>query len=344
MFYIQQIQCISPQQTFPQASLDTLQDPVNNKLNVIEPSYDGVPRNALRRMSKSVRIGVGAALPIIKNTGTHVDGIIIGTANGGMEDSIVFLKQVIEFEEGVITPGHFVQSTANATAAQLSLVSANKNYNITHVHRGHAFELALIDAAIQLNENAGSNYLVGGVDEISVYNYKLDELDNWYKPAPVTVDNFYTQNTPGSVAGEAAVMLLATNDSANAIAAVIDIVTLHTTDIADVQLALQGILTKHGDTIDIFLSGENGDNRFDTFYTAVENELNNDVTVARFKHICGEYPTATSFALWFACELLSSSHIPAHAVKKQGSSSFKNVLIYNVHKGVQHSFILVRES
>ena len=70
--------------------------------------------------------------------------------------------------------------------------------------------------------------------------------------------------------------------------------------------------------------------------------LNDDVTIARFKHMSGEYPTATAMGLWLCCELLPKRIIPVHMLKRKGSSEeYKNVLIYNNHKGIQHSLILV---
>ena len=159
MFYIHQTTCISPQQTFPDAGLDHLNGSVENKLKVVEPSYEGIPPGILRRMGKAVRIGVGAALSIINQ---KPDGIIIGTANGGMEDCIKFLNQIIDYDEGMLTPGNFVQSTTNAIAGQLGLMSSNKGYNITHVHRALAFENAIIDADMLLKENPGCSYLLGG--------------------------------------------------------------------------------------------------------------------------------------------------------------------------------------
>ncbi len=118
----------------------------------MEPDYPGIPAGARRRMGKSVRMAVGAALPLLEKH-PQPDGIIIATANGGMEDCIKFLNQILEYKEGLLTPGNFVQSTSNAAAAQIALVTKNHNYNITHVHRGLAFENALMDVMMLLKEN-----------------------------------------------------------------------------------------------------------------------------------------------------------------------------------------------
>ena len=105
--------CFSPQNSFPEEDLTQIRESKNNLLEVIEPSYPGIPPAAKRRMGKSVRMAVGAALPILEKF-PQPDGIVIATANGGMEDCIKFLNQIIEYDEGLLTPANFVQSTSNA--------------------------------------------------------------------------------------------------------------------------------------------------------------------------------------------------------------------------------------
>ncbi len=345
MFYIHQISCISPQQTFYNTCIDDLHTPVNNKLIAIEPVYDDIPKNSLRRMGKMVRMGIGAAMPIIKQ-GKQLNGIVIGTGNGGMEDSIIFLKQIVEYNEGLLTPAHFVQSTANAVASQLSLVSLNRGYNITHVHRGLAFEMAAIDAAMLLQENTHHSYLLGGVDEISGYNYQLEYLDGWYKKEDISDGGLYSINTAGTIAGEGGVMMMVNNEKQNAVAKVITISTLHSGDATVVQQHPQHFLKQYaGPGIDLFLSGEDGDARFLQYYTNAESLLNDDTAVARFKHMCGDYPTSSSFALWLACKLIAGVPLPSHMIKKDSSKKvYNNILIYNCHKSVQHSLILVSKA
>jgi hypothetical protein len=160
MLYIHQTSCISPQQTFGDVDIEYLHESVNNQMQIIEPAYKNIPSGVLRRMSRNVKIGIAAALPLLEQT--KVEGIIIGTANGGMEESIKFLNQIVEYNEGLLTPGDFVLSTANAVASQISLMTANKSYNTTHVHRGFSFENALLDAAMLIKENPDQNILVGG--------------------------------------------------------------------------------------------------------------------------------------------------------------------------------------
>lgn len=343
MLYIHQNTCISPQQTFLNADINLLVESIDNKLRVIEPGYEGIPPAILRRMGKAVRMGVGAALPLIQQT--SVDGIIIGTANGGVEDCIKFLDQIIQYEEGMLTPGNFVQSTANAIAAQAGLLTRNKGYNVTHVHRGLSFENAILDAAMITKEHPERNYLLGAVDEISDHNYNIDYLAGWFKREKFLSSDLFTTDSNGSVAGEGAAMFIVNNSKTSAEAYVQDVATLHSENEEAVTARLQYFLDKNvkdGEKIDLLISGENGDNRLMKFYTACELLMSEDTPVARFKHMSGEFATASAIAVWLGCHILKEQVIAAHIIKKNSlKAELKKILIYNNHKSVQHSFILL---
>jgi len=347
MLYIHQACCASAQQTFTNIDIDHLHEAVDNKLQVKEPSYEGIPAGILRRMGKAIRMGVGTALPIIKSTDEPVNGIIIGTADGGMEDCIKFLNQIIDYNEGLLTPTNFVQSTTNAIAAQIGLLTTNKEYNTTHVHRGLAFENALLDAAMMLQENTGARYLVGGVDEISAYNYNIDYLNGWFKKEPIAAADLYASVSEASIAGEGAAMFLLSNQQQHAVAAIRGLHFLHSTDSKTVMDQLQLFLQKHlpaGEKIDVVLSGENGDSRLLGYYLACEAVINKSATVARFKHMMGEYATCSAAAVWLACTIIKEQHLPAHMIKYGApAASIHRILIYNTFKGIQHSFILVEK-
>lgn len=343
MLYIHKISCVSAQQTFSDVNLDVLRPSSENKLKVIEPSYEGIPNNVLRRMGKAVRISVGAALPLLKEA-VRLDGIVIGTANGGMEDCIRFMNQIIEYDEGMLTPGNFVQSTPNGLAAQLGLSQNNKGYNITHVHRGLSFENALLDSMMLLREFPQNTYLLGAADEISAYNYNVDLLDGWYKKETVANADLYETDSPASIAGEGAVMMLVNTERTGAIAGIKAIHTMHSENVDDVMAALKTFIETHlkDGGPELLITGENGDNRFLKYYTAAEKLVPAASGILRFKHMSGEYPTASGQAVWLACHIFKTNALAAHMVKKDpAAKAFKNILVYNNYKGSQHSFILV---
>lgn len=343
MFYIHQSNCISAQQTFLSPDIQKLNESISNKLQVVEPDYEGIPPNILRRMGKAVRIGVGAALPLVKIMSP--DGIIVGTANGGMEDCIKFLNQIIGYQEGMLTPGNFVQSTPNSIASQVSLLSGNKGYNITHVHRGLAFENAIIDAVMLLKEHPANTYLLGGVDEISAYNYNIDYLAGWYKNEHVLNSALFETNSKGSIAGEGAAMFLLNNIEAASTARFEAITTLHTENAETVVNHLKRFLAQQlqpEERVNLFLTGENGDSRFLHYTTVCETLMDEEVTLARFKHMTGEFATSSAIALWLCCEIMRTQELPRHMVKRQGTiNKFNRILLYNNYKSVQHSFMLL---
>lgn len=314
------------------------------KMRAIEPAYAAIPAGALRRMGKAVRMGVGAGLPLLVST-PQVEGIIIGTANGGMEDCIKFLNQIIEYDEGQLTPGNFVQSTPNAIAAQIGFINRNRGYNVTHVQRGLAFESALMDTIMQLNENPGTAYLVGAVEEISTYNYNIDWLDGWYKKEKTEGADLYSGNTTGSIAGEGASLFYVNDDPKAAVARLMAVDSYHSNDPLKVKAKWQAFLEKNlnDNPVDILISGENGDIRLLPFYQTIEETLNGDTDILRFKHASGEYPTASAFALWLACRMLGQGSVPEWWFKLQRKrNTVQTIAIYNNFKNQQHGFMLVQ--
>ena len=336
--------CISPQNSYSDVDLSHIRESKNNLLVVIEPPYPGLPQAARRRMGKSVRMAVGAAIPILEKF-PRPDGIIIATANGGMEDCIKFLNQILEYNEGLLTPANFVQSTSNAGAAQIALITKNHNYNITHVHRGLAFENALMDTVMLLKENPDAGYLLGSTDEISAYNYNIDSIAGWFRVQPVLNTNLFDQKANGTIAGEGSFMSLMSNQRSGASAELNALKTIHSTDPLVVLNSFKKFLSEHllpGEWPDMLMTGENGDERLNPFYDLVESYMDDSVYVTRFKHLSGDYCTATSFACWLAIQIFESGKIPSLIIKKQGTiKSCKRILIYNNYRGAQHSFILM---
>jgi hypothetical protein len=344
MFYIHRRSCISPQQTFRDIDINKLHESAEGKMQAIEPAYEGIPPGIFRRMSKAVRMGVGAAIPLLQNN-PMPDGIITGTSNSGKDDCLKFMQQIVDYEEGLLTPMNFVQSSPNAIAAQIGLLTKNHGYNITHLHLGLAFEYAMIDAGMMITENALNNYLLGAADDISAVNNTFEEKSGWYKKDIAFNNGLYETNSPGSIAGEGACMFLVNGNVDNAIAKVNAVDTLHNDDEWMVKERLEDFIKKYlpeGEKIDLLLTGENGDNRLLKYYSSCESAMKNDVTIARFKHLSGEYATATAMGLWLCCEILQKQYIPDHMIKSDAcKKNYKNILIYNTFKGIQHGFILI---
>jgi len=320
-----------------------------NRYAALEPAYGSViPAGLLRRMGKAVRMGVGAGLPLIKQF-PDLEAIILGTANGGLEDCLKFLNQIVDYKEGTLTPTNFVQSTPNAVAGNLALMSKNTGYNATHVHNGLAFECALLDAMLLFEEKKVKSLLLGTIEEISDYNYNIDFLNGSFKYENSTSETLLASDTPGTVCGEGAAMfVLEAAKSENTLAQIVDVDQISYSDENERDLRLKLFLGKHGlgtDDIDLLIFGLNGDNRNDHLYTRLYHNFFSNSTICSYKNLVGDYPTSSSFATWLAVQFLSGKSVPSQLLVSKPASFQKpeNILIYNHYRGVQHGWILLRK-
>jgi hypothetical protein len=60
------------------------------------------------------------------------------------------------------------------------------------------------------------------------------------------------------------------------------------------------------------------------------------------KHLCGEYPTASAFALWLAARIIREIKAPAIVLDRDTGRPVKSVLIVNSYFEKYHSLILLR--
>ena len=127
--------------------------------------------NLLRRMAPIVRKGVASAQEIYSLDEKDFGAIIVATGMGCLKDSIKFIEQYRNNQEGLISPTAFIQSTHNTIAGQIGLLQKNHAYNMTYSQNGFSFESALLDAICQVNED---QYVLLGASE--EYQPILDEF------------------------------------------------------------------------------------------------------------------------------------------------------------------------
>ena len=348
--YITDLKCISSQQTY-------LNDFVNGELNeiteitysAIEPNYlDFIPRGLLRRMGKAVRMGVGTGLPLVKKH-ENIDGILIGTANGGLEDCIKFLNQIVEYEEGKLTPTNFVQSTPNAVAGQMALMGSNNSYNITYTNGGTSFENTLLDALLLFEENNANKLLIGGLEEISDYNYNIDLLADKYKTELISNIDLLQSTTKGTICGEGSNMFIVEKEAETYFAQILDVEQITYPTKEDLSTILNQLLERQGiklEDISSVMLGYNGDNRHKPWYDYIGNDLLPETDLYTFKQFVGDYRTVSSFGVWLSAHILNNS-ISNEQVQilrkgnKKNTSDKKYHLIYNHFDTVRHGFILL---
>ena len=344
--YIKDSFCISPQHTYNNEFFNNLVvEYAGNKYTCVKPNYkELININLLRRMGNANRTGVFAALSIL-NRNTEVDGFIVGTANGAIEQSAKFINQIFQYDEGHLTPTNFVQGTPNVVTGLLAQITNNTKYNITHVHRGLAFENCLIDALMLFKENKAKSLLVGNIEELSESNYNLEFNEGMYKMEEITSANLLESKTKGTVCGEGSAMFIFNAENINNYPRIIDVAQIsYPKDDNEIRDVLQSFVNKNNlttDDIDALVLGINGDVETDKYYYNIVDELFSDKSIYVFKNLVGEYPTVSAFATWLASNILQGKSIPKQAIFKINNPNPRTILVYNHYKGVQHGFILM---
>ncbi|HWZ04226.1 MAG TPA: beta-ketoacyl synthase chain length factor [Mucilaginibacter sp.] len=348
--YIRSSACISPQNTFGNHNfLTEVVEYTGTRLNAIEPDYkEFVDAKLLRRMSHIIKMGVAAAMDCLKHGDAEMPGAIItGTAYGCLEDTITFLSRIIEQDEEMLPPTAFIQSTHNTVAAQIALMLKCYGYNNTFVHKGISFESALLDAMMLLKENEADNILVGGADEMTDASFTILSRLGLYKRWPVSNLNLYATRTRGSMGGEGtAFFLLSDKTSENNLAELTGIRTLYKPGtLEDIEKKVILFLAENAlkmDDIDIVITGKSGDTAHDDIYEQLNHSLFNKTNLANYKHLCGEYPTSSAFALWLAANMIKNGMVPDAVVERCVlKTTPKRILIYNHYQKIYHSLMLV---
>jgi 3-oxoacyl-[acyl-carrier-protein] synthase II len=333
--YIRSTACISPQHTFGAASQTP--SPIEytgTRLTCIEPEYKNLlDPKLIRRMSRIIKMGVAAATACLQEAvEQHPDAIVTGTAYGCLEDTGLFLASLIERNEEMLQPATFIQSTHNTVGAQIALMLQCTRYNNTFVHRGFSFEHALLDAIMLLHEGEAANALVGGLDEITDTSHALLTRFGLYRRSPVSNLDLYTGRPKGTIAGEGAAFFLLTNRPAGSdIAHLQGVTTFYKpADNAEVERQILSFLAANSidrDSIDLIITGANGDYTGDGIYRHLESGIFKGMPLTPYKHLCGEYPTSAAFALWMAADRI-----------RKGA---RRILIYNHYLSVHHSLFLL---
>jgi len=350
--YINGAGCLSPQPTFGHPGFPEEAASVeSNRLKAIEPNYkEFVPPEMVRRMGRIIKMGVAAAKSTLNEAGCTVpDAIITGTGLGCIEDTEKFLGTMIRNREEFLTPTAFIQSTHNTVSAQIALLTGCHGYNFTYVHRGFSFENAILDSLLQFQHERGSSILLGAADELTTNSFHIQERMGFWRRKPGDSLTMVDHPGKGTVAGEgAAFFLLGTEKKPTTYARLTDVETCFSPDaLPEEQINVRDILDRNGlalSDIDLVLLGRNGDVRFDRIYDRMMASAFPSTPSGYFKHLCGEYMTASSFGLWVAANILKEQRIPKILHVNNPPDPVKHILVYNHYRGINHSLILLSQA
>ena len=313
-----------------------------------KPAYkEFIHPKVLRRMSKIVRDGIVASSLALKVAGIEkTDAIITSTGMGCQADTEKFLNQMLDNNEGLLTPTSFIQSTHNTVGGSIALRQKNHGYNSTYVHRTFSFESALADAMMMIKNGEANTILAGGFDELTEESWKIKTHINYYKSEETAINNLFNDKKQGALAGEgSSFFVLSNNKSLSSRAKLVAVNSFFKPEKSIHQIAME-MLENEGlipDDIDALICGLNGDADFDNiYYNLWENNFKKSALLS-FKNLSGEYDTASAFATHLACEIFNSQQINEEIIIK-GNAPVKlnNILIYNQFRNTNHSFILLQ--
>ncbi|MEP6805691.1 MAG: beta-ketoacyl synthase N-terminal-like domain-containing protein [Flavobacterium sp.] len=347
--YINGVGCISTQKTFDTVFLEeAIPHTDETVLAVISPVYkDYISPAASRRMAKGVKNGIVSSALALKDANIeNVDAIITGTGLGCIEDSEKFLKNILDNNEEFLTPTSFIQSTHNTVGAQIALTLQCKGYNFTYVNGVVSFESALLDAKMQIEENEANSILVGGIDETGDYTISLFKLAGRVKDESNLPSNMLNSTTPGAIYGEGASFFVLENEKKESTYAEIrDVAIINTLDPNEVETEIISFLKANNlqvSDIDALVLGFNGNVDSDIYYKNIAENAFAETPQLYYKHLSGEYDTASAFALWMASKVIKTQEIPeitrANSVEKP---VYNTILLYNQLNGKNHSFTLI---
>jgi len=306
--YIQSLCCISPSGMLIN-DLGGLEPLSGDLLSCREPEYKNlIPPMQLRRMSKTLRIGVASAKICLREAGLEKpDAIHVGTAYGVLDDSEKFLNNLIRQQEQTLTPTSFIQSTHNTVSGQIALSTGCHAHNLTFVHKAHSFESALLDASVFLQHQPQAVVLAGAVEECTCTAY--DILRRF---------GMYDDQVP---AGEGAAFFLLSNQQSDAACEINAFDLFLAGDIAMVSDQMTSFLKRTSLKIeddDLIITGVLNNATSSALYHQLQERFFPKNPVKTFKEYCGEFPTASAFGLAFAALSLHEKNRRAWLINNLG--------------------------
>ncbi len=336
--YIRAATAVSPQQSWRrEAFLQPVMSSDTGMLFALDAPYNEyISPVAIRRMSRILKITISTAMQCLKEAGIKSpDAIITGTGRGAVTDMQHFVKDMIRMEEGALNPTLFIQSTYNSPNGWIAMQSGCTGYNQTYVHRGCSFELAVQDAQMMAAEADGPlRVLAGCFDEMTEeYYFIRGKRHYWKKEAPNSLDLHTIPSSAGTIGGEGSAFFVLSNEPDGARSLVRDMEIVYAATPESIREVAAGMLRNAGlqpSDVSLVLTGQNGDARQAPLYDDALALFDAATAVAGFKHLSGDYDTASGFGLWVADYLFREQAVPEKMMLRgTAPKKLRNILMIN---------------
>ena len=248
--------------------------------------------------------------------------VTVGTGVGCLNETALFVENMLLNEERAPLPTRFTNSVHNACASNLAIELGLKGLNSTVTHREISFEAALGQSAREISLGRADFALAGGADELNSFVLAAGARWGWWAAATPTLRPFASdlRGKQRPLPGEGATVFVLANaeDAPNSLAQVTAIRLGRFTMLPDggIDAVAEAAwicetLERSGlsiSQIDAVWCGANGWQPLDQMYLAVADRLSSlagrTIPCGAYKHGCGEYYGASAFGLFTAIGLV----------------------------------------
>lgn len=308
-------------------------------LTAVEPDYKSVAGPVeLRRMNRSMKMGLWCAKKALEQAQLEKpDVIITGTGLGCLQDTVSFLKVLLDSDEGPSAPALFISSTHNSVGGQLALRLKCTGYNYTYCHKSLSLYSALLDADLHLEENPGLIVLAGAIDEHVEEKFRHYALRGWWRKHSVSNLDLFKDQTEGTLSGEGCQYFVFSREHTSSVA----VTALDGTDRAgpdEIEQRTKVFMAGLAPHNTLILLGFSGDAPSDQIYRQLLKQSLKDYPVGAFRHLCGSYHTSDGYAVWLAAQILEQGYVPSYVMPFSADRGLspQHVVIYAHLRGAGH--------
>lgn len=347
--YIKGMGNISPQKSWgEERMLIQRVDYRGVKLECVEPEYnDWLGSRQLKNMSRILRMSITAAYMALKKAKVNTpDAIITGTGYGNLEDMRTFTARIIQNQEQQLPATTFLNAGYHTVGSYLAMILQCQGYNQVFSQRAFSFEEVLLDAMMYLEENPSQNVLLGGFDEITPDSHTILSRFGIFRKKLASTLNLFRHQKKGTINGEGAAFFVGTGTrDKNTEVSIESVKTFYRCDEGKIRDGIEICIREAGLTpaqIDFILLGKSGNKPQDARLESLCKLIFPSSPTGVYKHLCGEHPTASAFAVWLAAGILAEQQIPEMVSAVSVVKPLKNILVINNSFGTHHSLILLR--
>ena len=306
----------------------------------VNPSFrDYLAPNEARRMGNLMKRALVTSLKVIKDTGVeHPDAIITGTSIGSLVYTERILNDLVENGEEAISPTYFMQSTHNTVGSALGIYTKSHGYNTTYSHGGISFDLALLDAWMQICLGKIKTALVGGYDEMTESFFELHRIVG------------YVGCEGMAPCGEVSMsMMLNAEKPADALCEMAGIRIFYRPSLEKLRKEMNEMLESaclSVNDISAVMIGVNGNPNNDRLYKGITDHLFPHIPLLHYKHLFGENYTVSALGTYAAAHILKKQEIPSSMYDNDCSPVSNNldiILLLNMTESGECSLILLKK-